>query len=77
MKRYLMSAVVGMAAGLLFLAGSSCVSKKSVVEGVDGGTTVGVMEVGQPTIQAVPEPVNPQITDAVTQTPTPAPTESK
>lgn len=67
MKRYLMSAVVGVAAGVVFLAVSSCVEKKSVVEGFDGGTAVGTMEVGQPTISSVPAPVNPQITDSVTQ----------
>ena len=67
MMRYVFSIVGGFVLGTLFLAGSSCVGKKqSVVDGVDAGVqVVGTMTVGTPTVN----PVNPQITDSVTQVP--------
>lgn len=67
MKRYFLSSGVGVLLGIAFVSASSCTEKKSLVEGVDGGAVAGSMTVGTPTIT----PVNPQITDAVTQTPAP------
>lgn len=67
MVKYFGSFVGGIVVGFAFLAMSSCTEKKSTVEPVDAGAVVGTMEVGVPTVTVAPTPVNPQITDAVTQ----------
>jgi hypothetical protein len=77
MKKYIMSVVGGILVGVLLVSGSSCVKKtESAVVVTDGGevqppVVTGVMTTEPPTISAVPQPVSPQVTDAVTQTPAP------
>ena len=75
MNKYIMSVAFGTMVGFLVLGGSSCVKKtETAVVSVDGGmlesqppVITGVMTTEPPTISSVPEPVNPQITDSVTQ----------
>lgn len=71
MVKYVGSFIGGILVGFAFLAMSSCAEKKVAVDVVDAGSVVGTMEVGTPTVTVAPAPVNPQITDAVTQSVTP------
>jgi hypothetical protein len=60
MKKYIVSSVVGISLGMLFLATASCVGKPEV-QPVDGGVVTlpqpveGTMSVGTPVIHSVPD----------------------
>jgi len=63
MVKYFGSFVAGLAIGFGFLAMSSCVEKKSLVEGLDAGTVQvvesgGSMTAGVPTISSLPAAVS-------------------
>ena len=63
MVKYFASFVGGLVVGFAFLAMSSCVEKKSVMEGFDAGVVQpvesgGTMAVGVPTISSVPAPLS-------------------